>query len=60
MRKLIEEAFGWAKTIAGVAKVKVRAQQNATPHPSWPADPSPPPKRIRNRLLTTVRQFMTQ
>ena len=23
-RKLIEEAFGWAKTIAGVAKVKVR------------------------------------
>lgn len=23
-RKLIEEAFGWAKTIAGLAKVKVR------------------------------------
>ena len=23
-RKLIEEAFGWAKTIAGIAKVKVR------------------------------------
>ncbi len=23
-RKLIEEAFGWAKTIAGVAKVEVR------------------------------------
>jgi len=23
-RKLIEEAFSWAKTIAGVAKVKVR------------------------------------
>lgn len=23
-RKLIEEAFGWAKTIAGCAKVKVR------------------------------------
>jgi len=23
-RKLVEEAFGWAKTIAGVAKVKVR------------------------------------
>ena len=35
-------------------------QQNATPHPSWTADPSPPPKRIRNRLLTIVRHFMTQ
>ena len=23
-RKLIEEAFGWAKTIAGMAKMKVR------------------------------------
>ena len=23
-RKLVEEAFGWAKTIAGMAKVKVR------------------------------------
>ena len=23
-RKLVEEAFGWAKTIAGLAKVKVR------------------------------------
>jgi len=23
-RKLIEEAFGWAKTVAGMAKVKVR------------------------------------
>ena len=23
-RKLVEEAFGWAKTIAGCAKVKVR------------------------------------
>ena len=26
-RKLIEEAFGWAKTIAGLAKVKVRGLQ---------------------------------
>ena len=23
-RKLVEEAFGWGKTIAGLAKVKVR------------------------------------
>jgi hypothetical protein len=23
-RKLVEEAFGWGKTIAGMAKVKVR------------------------------------
>ena len=23
-RKLVEEAFGWAKTIAGLAKVKTR------------------------------------
>lgn len=26
-RKLVEEAFGWGKTIAGLAKVKVRGLQ---------------------------------
>lgn len=31
-RKLVEEAFGWAKTIAGVAKVKVRGLARVRHH----------------------------
>ena len=37
-RKLVEEAFGWAKTIAGLAKVKVRglARVRQPSRSQWP------------------------
>jgi hypothetical protein len=44
-RKLVEEAFAWAKTIAGCAKVNVRGLARVRPTPSGPDPVGPNLKR---------------